>query len=94
MEETHAQENERLLAPYVDVRNQLAHECLTVMLNNHHEAAGRLLADYQLACLAVDSATTLCQWFDDGVASEHIEIHVDQGTDDAASDGRETKDHR
>jgi hypothetical protein len=65
MEDTHAQENERLLAPYIARRNQLAHECLTAMRNNHHEDAGRLLASYQVACLAVDSASTICQWFDD-----------------------------
>lgn len=65
MTESHAEENQRLLAPYIADRNQLAHETLDAMLNNHHEDAGRLLAEYQAACLAVNSAGLICQWFDD-----------------------------
>ena len=91
MEETHAQENERLLAPYIADRNQLAHECLEAMLENHHAEAGRLLAEYQLACFAVDSAATICQWFDDGAASIDDSGAVSLGKNGAASGGKETK---
>lgn len=65
MEETHAQENARLLAPYETERNRIAHECLTAMLDNRHTDAGQLLQEYQLHCLHVESARRLVQWFDD-----------------------------
>ena len=65
MEDTHAQENDQLLAPYIAHRNQLAHETLSNMLNGNHTAAGQLLAEYQMACLAVSGAEQICQWFDD-----------------------------
>jgi len=87
MEDTHAQENAELLAPYIVIRNELAHDTLNAMLNNHHEDAGRLLADYQVACLAVESAMTVCQWFDDGTASEHIIIENDQASAGTARSG-------
>jgi len=40
------------------------------MLNNHHEEAGRLLADYQVACVAVDSGRLIIEAFDDADAIE------------------------
>lgn len=78
MTESHAEENDRLLAPYIAERNELAHRTLEAMLQNRHTLAGQLLADYQLACLAVDSAATICQWFDDAQGSWPDQIRVDQ----------------
>jgi len=65
MEETHAQETERLLTPYVNARNQLAHEVLSNLLQNHHAAAAALMIEYQLACFHYDAARDVCGWFDD-----------------------------
>lgn len=93
MEETHAEENARLLAPYIVRRNELAHEVLSKLLDGQYLASTDLLAEYHLSCIAVDSAMTICQWFDDGVASDHIEIVDDQGPAGAPSSGKETKHH-
>lgn len=78
MEETPEQETERLLAPYIAARNAAAHEVLHTLLDGRHAEAITLLADYQVAAMAVDGAATVCGWFDDGVADQHITItHTD-----------------
>lgn len=80
MTESHAEENDRLLAPYVAHRNELAHLTLDAMLANHHTEAGQLLADYQMACMAVEGAAQICEWFDDAQGSwpEQIEVHQEE----------------
>jgi hypothetical protein len=87
MEDTHAQENAELLAPYIVERNELAHECLTAMLSNRHEDAGRLLASYQMACLAVETSMQICQWFDAADPSWPEQIVVDQEQEGTGRNG-------
>lgn len=78
MDETPEQETERLLAPYIAARNAAAHECLSALLDGRHAESIRLLSSYQVAAMAVDGAETVCGWFDDGVADQHITItHTD-----------------
>lgn len=74
MEETQDEENARLLAPYVALRNELAHEVLELLLSGRHEESAIRLQDYQVACLGLDSAMQICGWFDSGTAAEHIEV--------------------
>lgn len=75
MEETPEQETARLLAPYYAARDAAAHAVLDALLTGAHRHAIDLLNDYQLLVLAAQSAETVCGWFDDGTAAEHIEIH-------------------
>jgi hypothetical protein len=91
MEDTHAQENAELLAPYIVERNELAHECLAAMLENRHEEAGRLLASYQMACLAVETSMQICQWFDAANGSWPEEIVVDQAKEQAPREAENTE---
>lgn len=66
MEETHAEENARLLAPYIVRRNELAHEVLSKLLDGQYLHTSDLLAEYQVACMAVEAAGDICRWFDNG----------------------------
>jgi hypothetical protein len=73
-------ENAELLAPYLVARNDAAHQCLQAMLDGRHEDAGRLLQEYQLAALAVESMYQLLQAWDDGNITfdgSIVEIRVD-----------------
>lgn len=74
MEETPEQENARLLAPYIEARNAAAAAVLKALLDGRHSAATALLVDYQMAVLHVESAQTVCGWFDDGTVDEHVTI--------------------
>lgn len=66
MEETHAEENERLLKPYIDARNELAHQILSKLLGGSYHDTKELLDEYAVACMAVDAASDICRWFDSG----------------------------
>lgn len=72
MEETPEQETSRLLAPYIAERDAAAHRCLSALLDGRHAESIRLLQEYQVTCLQFDAAATVCGWFDDGTADEHI----------------------
>lgn len=87
MDETPDEETARLLAPYIVARNEAAHECLSALLDGRHAEAIDLLATYQVTAMAVDGAMTVCGWFDDGVADQHITVeHTnDVGDPGAAS---------
>lgn len=82
MEETPEQETSRLMAPYIAERNAAAHECLSALLDGRHAESIRLLSTYQVKCLAVDGAATVCGWFDDGVAEDHISVEYVDGPDE------------
>ena len=74
MAETPEQENERLLRPYREARDRAAHYALSALLDGRHEVAAELVNAYQLAVMAVESAETICGWFDSGTEGEHIVI--------------------
>jgi len=85
MEETPEEETARELAPYYAARDAAAQECLSALLDGRHAEAIDLLSAYQVAVVAVDAAETICGWFDDGVADEHITIiHTDAAADPEA----------
>lgn len=83
MEETPEQETSRLLAPYIAERDAAAHRCLSALLEGRHAEAIRLLSEYQVHCMAVDGAETVCGWFDAGVEGEHITIVNTDPDDDS-----------
>lgn len=86
MEETPEQETSRLLAPYIAERNAAAQECLSALLDGRHAESTRLLSIYQVACMAVDAAETVCEWFDAGVEDEHVTVeHTDSQDDPPAA---------
>jgi hypothetical protein len=43
-------------------------------LDGNHVVASQLVSEYQLCCLAVESAMQICHWFDSGTADQHIII--------------------
>lgn len=53
MESRTPQGNDPAVQPYIDSRNELAHETLSAMLDGRHEDAGRLLSRYQIASFHV-----------------------------------------
>jgi hypothetical protein len=74
MTEDQDQENAELLAPYIVARNEAAHNALAALLDGNHVVASQLVSEYQLCCLAVESAMQVCHWFDSGTADQHIII--------------------
>jgi len=86
MEETPEEETARELAPYYAARDAAAQECLSALLDGRHAESIRLLSAYQVAVVALDAAETICGWFDDGVADEHVTIiHTDTPGDPGAA---------
>jgi len=91
MEETHAQETERLIFEKERLRDSLAHATLAAMLDGRHREASELLGQYQLACIAVDAAVTICAWFDDANGSWPEEVIVHQAKEQAPREAENTE---
>jgi hypothetical protein len=79
MEETPDEETARLLAPYIAERDAAAHRCLRALLDGQHAESQALLTDYQILCLAAESAMAICGWFDAGTAAQHIDVQYVDG---------------
>jgi hypothetical protein len=71
MDTSRSAENDAYLAPYIETRNELAHQTLAAMLDGNYTTAQLLMEEYTVAKFHCDTITAMLDAMDWAATQEH-----------------------